>query len=134
MTDQPESSQIPFTPVTAEALARLTPAERNTFAMAAEQVASSQKPSMMTIDELIETIRRLITEEAPGHPAAAAPLTDDELDRLRRMVTDHEQAIAAVERALDLAAPLDDAGRGIIAAGREALKVLSGEEGEPGHG
>ena len=59
------SSQIPFTPVTAEALARLTPVERNTFIMAAEQVAAEQKPSMMTIVVLVEIIQRLITEQQP---------------------------------------------------------------------
>jgi len=54
------SSQIPFTPVTPEALARLTPAERDAFTTAAEQLAGSQKPSMMTIVTLVETVQRLI--------------------------------------------------------------------------
>ena len=56
------SAQVPFTPVTAGALAALTPAERQAFMMAAEQVACDQKPSMMTIATLVETIQRLIAE------------------------------------------------------------------------
>ena len=55
------SGQVPFTPVTAGALAALTPAERQAFAMAAGQVAAGQKPPMMTIATLVETIQRLIT-------------------------------------------------------------------------
>lgn len=44
------------------------PEERNTFAMAAEQLAADQKPSMMTIVGLVETVGRLIGE----HPDDAA--------------------------------------------------------------
>jgi hypothetical protein len=60
------TSQIPFTPLTPEALARLTPAERETFTMASGMLAAEQKPSMGTIVELYETIHRLITEPVPA--------------------------------------------------------------------
>ena len=71
------SAQVPFTPVTAGALATLTAAERQAFVMAAGQVAAGQKPSMMTIVTLVETIQRLITE--PGRELSAegtGPLLD----------------------------------------------------------
>ena len=61
--------------------------------------------------------------------AAPEPMTAAECDRLRQMADEHGSAVTAVRLGLDLAAPLDAAERGIIAAAREALKVLSGEEG-----
>jgi hypothetical protein len=116
------TSQVPFGPVTPEALAKLTPAEQHAFAAAATYVAGDQKPPLGVIVTLTETVQRLITEPAVS-------LTDAQCERLRQMTDEWGDAIGAVRRALDLTAALDDADRGIIAAGREALKVLSGEEG-----
>lgn len=59
------SSQIPFTPLTPEAVSRLTPSERDTFMLATGMLAVSQKPSMGTVVELVETIHRLIVEQRP---------------------------------------------------------------------
>lgn len=61
---------------------------------------------------------------------AGEPLTSAQCDRLRQMVTEHQEAAVAVRRALDLTAALDDADREIIAAGRAGLKVLEGSEEE----
>ena len=71
------TSQIPFTPVTAEALARLTTGERAAFSAAADCLARDQKPPMGTIVTLVETICRLIGE--PGRELEAigtGPLLD----------------------------------------------------------
>lgn len=56
------TSQIPFTPVTGEALARLTTGERAAFSVAAGYLARDQKPPMETTVTLVETIQRLISE------------------------------------------------------------------------
>ena len=71
---------------------------------------------------------------AATYEPAGEPLTGAQCDGLRRMVTEYQDALSAVRRALDLTAPLDDADREIIAAGREALKVLEGTEKEGGAG
>ena len=118
----PETSQVPFTPVTAEALDRLTPAERDSFTMAAEQVACSQKPSMMTIVALIETIQRQITEPTPAD-AATAKLAEIETHALtiRRalkhawLYTTHVEAADELTAALKAMGGSDEAmeaGRG----------------------
>ena len=123
------NAQIPFAPLTPESLARLTPAEQHAFAVASEYLAGSQKPPLGVIVTLAETIRRLITEPpAAALEPAGEPLTPAQCERLRREVAEWDGALSAVRLALDLTAALDDADRGIIAAGREALKVLSGEE------
>jgi hypothetical protein len=80
------SSQIPFTPLTAAALARLTPAEQGEFTMAAGQVAASQKPSMMTVVALVEMVQRLITEAAG---------TDAELAAIRLSARDSGRIVAS---------------------------------------
>jgi hypothetical protein len=124
------TSQIPFAPLTPESLARLTPAEQHAFAVASEYLAGSQKPPLGVIVTLAETIRRLIT----GPPAAALepagePLTAAQCDRLRREVAEWDGALSAVRLALDLTEARTDGHAEIIAAGREGLRVLSGEEG-----
>src|ERR1035441_1790993 len=48
--------------------------------------------------------------------------------------TEHGEAVTAVRRGLDLAAPFADADREIIASAREALRVLGGEETDAGPG
>ena len=65
-----------------------------------------------------------------GAEPAGEPLTTAQCDRLRQMVTDHQDALSAVRRALEFAAALDGADREIIAAGRAGLKVLAGSEEE----
>jgi hypothetical protein len=67
---------------------------------------------------------------AATYEPAGEPLTGAQCDRLRQMVTEHENALSAVRRALDLTAALDDADRRIIAAARAALRVLEGSEEE----
>jgi len=62
------------------------------------------------------------TEPEPPRRTAA------ELARLDRMVTEHGNAVAAVRKALDMAAALGDANRKVIAAARDGLKVLEGAE------
>ena len=64
---------------------------------------------------------------------AGEPLTGAQCDRLRQLVAEHQDALSAVRRALDLTAALDDADREIIAAGRAGLKVLEGAEEETHH-
>lgn len=59
-------SQIPFTPVTAEALERLTEEERAAFTEAAGQVAEGVEPSLAAVAELVAIVQRLITETAPA--------------------------------------------------------------------
>lgn len=76
------TTEIPFTPVTLEALARLTPAEQRAFQDAAVHVAAEHKPPMGTVVTLVETIQRLITEPAGGGLHAA----------LREAVTAQAQA------------------------------------------
>jgi hypothetical protein len=71
----------------------------------------------------ISIVETVIWEPAPE------PLTATQLDRLRQMTG--EDAIAAVGRGLDLAVKLGGAypeGRQIVAAARQALRVLGGEE------
>lgn len=58
------TSQIPFTPVTPEAMARLTLDEQMAFLAATGSVAQDQKPSLEVIATLVLTIQRLITEGA----------------------------------------------------------------------
>lgn len=62
------TSQIPFAPLTPEALEKLTPVERQAFVVAAELVACHQKPSMETVVTLVETIQRLITGPSATRP------------------------------------------------------------------
>ena len=107
----------------------VNPAEQHAFAVASEYLAGDQKPPLGVIVTLAETVHRLITEPpAAALEPAGEPLTAVQCDRLRREVAEWDGALSAVRLALDLTAALDDADRGIIAAGREALKVLSGEE------
>ena len=89
------TSQIPFTPLTPEALSRLTPDERNTFALAAEQVAAEQKPSMMTIAGLVETVGRLIGEQQPEAPAAELAALKRTARSLADIVARNHQAMEA---------------------------------------
>ena len=71
------TSQIPFTPVTADALARLTTGERAAFSAAADYLARDQKPPMGTIVTLVDTIRRLIGEPTQELEAiGTGPLLD----------------------------------------------------------
>jgi len=63
------TSQIPFTPLSPEAMARLEPAERLAFTTAASQVARDKNPGINTTAALVLTIHRLISE-----PAAPGPL------------------------------------------------------------
>jgi hypothetical protein len=58
-------SQIPFTPLSPEALARLTPAERISFLTAAGQAARDNNPPLSTTVELLLTIHRLLTSPDP---------------------------------------------------------------------
>ena len=122
------TSQVPFGPVTPEALAKLTPAEQHAFAAAATYVAGDQKPPLGVIVTLTETIRRLITEPpAAALEPAGEPLTPAQCERLRREVAEWDGALSAVRRALDLTEARTDGHAEIIAAGREGLRVLSGE-------
>jgi hypothetical protein len=57
-----ETSQVPFTPVTPEALAKLEPAERLAFTVASAQVARDENPGINTTAALVLTVQRLITE------------------------------------------------------------------------
>jgi len=76
MTDpQPETSQVPFTPVTAEALATLTPAERLAFTVASAKVARDENPGINTTAALLLTIQRLLADGAETDSAAS--VSDD---------------------------------------------------------
>jgi len=72
------TSQLPFTPLTPDDLARLEPAERMAFTVAASQVARDENPGINTTAALLLTIQRLIGE-APGRAETAreAPAPDD---------------------------------------------------------
>lgn len=76
-------------------------------------------------------LTRVMLEAAAPH-ITAPRLTDGECDRLREMVTEHEEAVKAVERALEFAAAFARTGQHhvIIAKAREALRVLEGAEEE----
>jgi hypothetical protein len=65
------STQIPFTPVTPESLARLTPAEQQAFTMACEWLAGDLKPPADVIVTLVQAVQRLITDHG-GPPRADA--------------------------------------------------------------
>jgi hypothetical protein len=69
--ERAETSQVPFTPVTREALATLEPAERIAFTVAAARVARGDNPPLNTTAALLLTIQRLITETGPPPPVAA---------------------------------------------------------------
>jgi hypothetical protein len=71
------TSQIPFTPVTPEALARLTAIERLTFQTSAGLAAAGQKPSLESVVILLEIIQRLIAEPAGLTAEGSGPLLDD---------------------------------------------------------
>jgi hypothetical protein len=64
--------------------------------------------------------------------AVPEPMTADQCERLRQMADEHAAAVEAVRRGLDLAAPFHDSDEAVLARAWEALKVLSGEEGDPG--
>jgi hypothetical protein len=70
--ERAETSQVPFTPVTREALATLEPAERIAFTVASAQVARGDNPPPNTTAALLLTIQRLITEAAGPAPLIAA--------------------------------------------------------------
>ena len=71
------TSQIPFAPVTAEALSRLTAGDRAALALAAGYLARDQKPPMETIVTLAETVGRLTGEPSRDLEAiGAGPLLD----------------------------------------------------------
>jgi hypothetical protein len=70
------TSQIPFTPITPEALARLTTIERLTFQTSAGLVAAGQKPSLESVVILLEIIQRLLAEPAELTAEGAGPLLD----------------------------------------------------------
>jgi hypothetical protein len=59
------TSQIPFAPLTPEALSRLTPEEREAFLLAAQFLAGDQKPPAGTIVTLVQAVQRLIGEPDP---------------------------------------------------------------------
>jgi hypothetical protein len=70
------STEVPFTPLTPDDLARLEPAERMAFTVAAGQVARDVNPGINTTAALLLTIQRLIgeaLERAEGHGAGTAP-------------------------------------------------------------
>ena len=62
---RPETAQVPFTPLTPDDVARLEPAERLAFTVAASQVARDENPGINTAAVLLLTIQRLITERRP---------------------------------------------------------------------
>lgn len=69
---------------------------------------------------------------AGAREPAGEPLTPAECDRLRRMVTEHVDALSAVRKALDLAAggAGTDEVTEVLAAARDGLRVLEGSEEE----
>jgi hypothetical protein len=72
------SSQLPFTPLTPDDLARLEPAERMAFTVAAGQVARDVNPGINTTAALLLTIQRLIGEALErAETAREAPASDD---------------------------------------------------------
>lgn len=74
------TSQIPFTPLTPEAMERLTLDEVLAFEAATCAVAGDQKPSLEVIASLVLTVQRLITE-----PAELAGIRrEQDSDRYRR--------------------------------------------------
>ena len=58
--------QVPFTPLTPDDVARLEPAERLAFTVAAGQVARDMNPGINTTAALLLAIQRLIAEPADG--------------------------------------------------------------------
>ncbi len=58
--------QIPFTPLTPEALARLTGEEQIAFGVAADYISADQKPPMDVIVTLLLAVQRLITSPTPA--------------------------------------------------------------------
>jgi hypothetical protein len=68
---------------------------------------------------------------------APEPLTASQCDRLRQTAAEHANAVEAVKRACNLAVKLGGAYPEVnetVAAAREALRVLSGEETDAGPG
>lgn len=69
------TSQIPFTPLTPEALARLTLDEQMAFLAATGAVAQDQKPSLEVTATVVLTVQRLIGEAASGpEPGSLGPV------------------------------------------------------------
>ena len=61
-----------------------------------------------------------------GTGEGTSPLSPAQCDRLRQMVSEYQDAISAVRAGLEMTAALDDADRAVIAAARDALRVLEG--------
>ncbi len=120
------SSQLPFTPLTPDDLARLEPAERMAFTVAAGQVARDENPGINTTAALLLTIQRLIADaleraesarEAPASvepPRAAAtadvsvrPRTGASLpEGLAEVAAERSRALNAERRLADITANL----------------------------
>ena len=76
-------------------------------------------------------------EFAATYEPAPEPLTASQCDRLRQTAAEHANAVEAVKRACNLAVKLGGAYPEVnetVAAAREALRVLSGEETDAGPG
>lgn len=84
------TSQIPFTPLTPEAMERLTLDEALAFEAATVAVAGDQKPLLEVVATLVLAIQRLITGAAPDAAAADQAVRD----RMAAM----EEAIRSAER------------------------------------
>lgn len=84
------TSQIPFTPLTPEALDRLTLDERLAFLAATGAVGDDQKPSLEVVATLVLTVQRLISEAVPGAVTA-------ERERIRQLATRNNAVCAGDE-------------------------------------
>lgn len=82
------SSQIPYTPVTAEALERLTEDERASFTRAAQYVAEDSYPPIALVADLVLMVQRLITGDATAETKLAA------IAEYCRTAIDHASSIA----------------------------------------
>jgi hypothetical protein len=86
------TTQIPFTPITPAAMARLTTSEQHAFTAAAGHVASDRPPPLEVAVTLMLAIQRLITERDVPPPGAPHTLRDVLRGHyLAQVICDHEQ-------------------------------------------
>lgn len=105
------SSQVPFEPVTDDALAMLTDDERASFERAAASFAIDVLPAPADIAELILTVHRFITAKPESEPAPAASDTAKHLGivtaQRRIFLRQRDEARAERDKLLSLADSLE---------------------------
>jgi len=137
------TSQIPFTPLSDEAMARLEPAERLAFTTAASQVAREENPGINTTTALVLTIHRLIGDGTAGADPAEPVIElehrlGEALRKAESLAMDPDPVVAQAGRQMLAVLGVDDfpppigigAGAAMIEAERLRQVAVEGYDAE----